>query len=168
MEVLPVSLFEYILLFLLCFVSFLIGWFFGQKKKTTKVRTITEDELPETDINTSIQNTVRAVQTRRRGGGAITEKPTPPENNDKRDSFSEETAVPDQKDNLKRINGIGPTIEKKLNSMGIYTFLQISNFKPNDIDRIARDIGYFPKKIEKEGWIQQAKAFLHARSQQNK
>src|SRR6185436_16130955 len=48
------------------------------------------------------------------------------------------------KDDLKLIHGIGPSIEKKLNALGIYSFRQISEFTPRTIDEITETIKFFP------------------------
>ena len=42
-------------------------------------------------------------------------------------------ATEDEKNDLKKISGVGPFIEKKLNAIGIYTFEQVSKFSDEDI-----------------------------------
>ncbi|MEZ4888035.1 MAG: hypothetical protein R3E32_25130 [Chitinophagales bacterium] len=64
-----------------------------------------------------------------------------------------------EKDELQRIKGIGPFIEKKLNAMGIYTFRQISNFTSEDIDTVTEIIQFFPGRIERDDWVSQAAEF---------
>ncbi len=59
-------------------------------------------------------------------------------------------------DDLKRIRGIGPFIEKKLNAVGIYTFEQISKFDKNDIHTVTEAIAFFPGRIERDDWVGQA------------
>ncbi len=61
-----------------------------------------------------------------------------------------------QKDDLKRISGVGPFIEKKLNSIGIYTFDQVSRFTKKDIDDVTELIQFFPGRIERDNWTEQA------------
>ncbi len=61
-----------------------------------------------------------------------------------------------QKDDLKIIKGIGASIEKKLNGMGIYTYAQIADFTPEDEQRIGEAIA-FPGRIERDEWVKQAK-----------
>jgi len=61
-----------------------------------------------------------------------------------------------QKDDLKLISGVGPFIEKKLNSIGIYTFDQISKFTKEDIDTVTDLIQFFPGRIERDNWKDQA------------
>ncbi|MHA7057155.1 hypothetical protein ACWGOQ_0008055 [Aquimarina sp. M1] len=61
-----------------------------------------------------------------------------------------------QKDNLKLISGVGPFIEKKLNSIGIFTFDQISRFTKEDIDTVTDLIQFFPGRIERDNWTAQA------------
>jgi predicted flap endonuclease-1-like 5' DNA nuclease len=61
-----------------------------------------------------------------------------------------------EKDDLKMISGIGPFIEERLNALDIYTFRQISNFSPLDIETINDAIEYFSGRIERDEWVAQA------------
>lgn len=70
------------------------------------------------------------------------------------DSFGK--ADESQKDDLKLISGVGPFIEKKLNSIGIYTFDQISKFTKEDIETVTALIQFFPGRIERDNWTDQA------------
>lgn len=58
-------------------------------------------------------------------------------------------------DDLKEISGIGPVIEEKLNSMGIYHFSQIAAFTDRDIELVNNGID-FPGRIERDSWLEQA------------
>ena len=66
----------------------------------------------------------------------------------------------DGKDDLKLISGVGPVYEEKLNSIGIYTFEQVSKLTPDAIKAIEELTKYFPGKIEREDWISQAKNLM--------
>lgn len=57
---------------------------------------------------------------------------------------------------LKRVKGIGPANEKKLNAFGIYHFDQIANWSPEQAEWIGKELS-FPGRIEREDWIEQAK-----------
>lgn len=59
-------------------------------------------------------------------------------------------------DDLKKVSGIGPVIEKKLNEMGIYHFSQIADFTEKDIDLVNNAID-FPGRIERDEWLDQAR-----------
>jgi predicted flap endonuclease-1-like 5' DNA nuclease len=61
-------------------------------------------------------------------------------------------ATVDEKDDLKKISGVGPFIEKKLNEIGIYTFEQVSKFSDKDIDNITELIEFFPGRILRDDW----------------
>ncbi len=65
-----------------------------------------------------------------------------------------------KKDDLKIIHGIGPFIEERLNALDIYTFEQISKFSPEDIETVTEAIEFFPGRIERDHWIDQAKELL--------
>ncbi|MCT8340327.1 hypothetical protein [Luteirhabdus pelagi] len=62
-----------------------------------------------------------------------------------------------EKDDLTRINGIGPYVEEKLNEIGIYTYSQISRLEYSDIRAITESIDFFPGRIERDNWVGQAK-----------
>lgn len=70
------------------------------------------------------------------------------------------------KDDLTRINGIGPFIEKKLNDQGIYTYEQIAMWDTDTVQAITQSIAYFEGRIERDGWVTQA-AQLAQQKQQN-
>ena len=62
-------------------------------------------------------------------------------------------------DDLKDIIGIGPFLERKLHSLGIYTFRQVANFTKEDIVKVNELIEFFPGRIDRDNWVDQAKEF---------
>ena len=60
-----------------------------------------------------------------------------------------------EKDDLKKINGIGPFIEEKLNDLGIYSFHQVSQLD-GLLPVLTTAIEFFPGRIERDEWIGQA------------
>ncbi|MDX1470242.1 MAG: 50S ribosomal protein L21 [Flavobacteriaceae bacterium] len=70
------------------------------------------------------------------------------------------TATKAEADDLKKINGIGPAYEKKLNEVGIYTYEQISKLKAADREALSAIDGVTRERIESEEWVKQAKALL--------
>ena len=60
-------------------------------------------------------------------------------------------------DDLKRISGIGPKIERQLAGIGVTTFRQIATFTPADVERVNDAIQVFQGRIEREDWIAQAR-----------
>lgn len=62
------------------------------------------------------------------------------------------------KDDLTRINGIGPYIEQRLNEIGIYNYDQISRFAEDDIRVLTELIDFFPGRIDRDNWVAQAAA----------
>jgi small subunit ribosomal protein S2 len=59
-------------------------------------------------------------------------------------------------DDLKKLAGVSPAIEKMLNDLGIFHFWQIAEFTPQDAHKIGEEVG-LPGRVE--GWIAQAKEF---------
>ncbi|POF34232.1 50S ribosomal protein L21 [Roseibium marinum] len=64
--------------------------------------------------------------------------------------------APDGKDDLKKISGVGPVLEKKLNALGIMTYEQIVGFSAEDITRVDEVLN-FKGRIERDNWVEQAK-----------
>ena len=62
-----------------------------------------------------------------------------------------------RKDDLKKIPGIGPVIERALNKMGTYTYVQIARWTTGDIDRVAEKLGSIGERIKRDNWIASAK-----------
>jgi NADH-quinone oxidoreductase subunit E len=60
-------------------------------------------------------------------------------------------------DNLKQINGVGPGLEKALNTMGITTFAQVARLTPHQISQVEGALG-FKGRVERDQWLKQADA----------
>lgn len=68
------------------------------------------------------------------------------------------TAPEGDADDLKKISGVGPVLEKKLNALGITTFAQVAAFTSEDIARVDAVLN-FPGRIERDNWLEQAAEF---------
>ncbi len=67
--------------------------------------------------------------------------------------------IPDgDPDDLKKISGVGPVLEKKLHALGVTKFSQIAAFTEEDVARVD-DALNFKGRIGRDDWISQAKAF---------
>jgi predicted flap endonuclease-1-like 5' DNA nuclease len=144
-------------LFIWLLGSFLIGLYFGKmiptgKEIKPKNQHFKEDELKISETKPKI----RATKTFERGGKLFVNT-VPTRDQDKGLNF-ERIGVADKKNknNLKKIKGIGAKIELKLNKLGIYTFEQISNFNSADINNITKTLKFFPGRIERDDWVGQA------------
>jgi NADH-quinone oxidoreductase subunit E len=71
--------------------------------------------------------------------------------------LDEEPVAADDKDDLKRIKGVGPAIEKTLNELGIFSFDQIAEMSEYEIDRVAQRLKGFRSRIYRQDWIGQAR-----------
>ena len=74
--------------------------------------------------------------------------------------FGGYTSDEQEADDLTLIKGIGPSIAKKLNKLGIYTLEQISHLSDRDIQTLAKELDYFQNRIAKDDWVGQARKFL--------
>ena len=62
-----------------------------------------------------------------------------------------------QPDDLKRLSGVGPKLEQTLNELGFFHFAQIAQWGPDEIAWVDSRLK-FKGRIEREGWVAQAKA----------
>jgi predicted flap endonuclease-1-like 5' DNA nuclease len=66
-------------------------------------------------------------------------------------------------DDLTRIAGIGPALERKLHHLGLKTFRQIARLSRTEIVRIAEQLGTTPERIQRDGWIAAARGALRTK-----
>jgi small subunit ribosomal protein S2 len=59
-------------------------------------------------------------------------------------------------DDLKKLTGVSPSVEKKLNDLGIFHYWQLAEFGSAAAHRVGEEVG-LPGRVE--GWIAQAKEF---------
>ncbi len=59
-------------------------------------------------------------------------------------------------DDLKNLSGVGPALEKKLLEGGVTSFAQIAAWTADDIAALDEKLS-FKGRIEREGWVEQAK-----------
>ena len=62
-----------------------------------------------------------------------------------------------EKDDLKKISGIGPVFEKELNRLGVHTYQDLINLSSEEIDRIDEEIVGADRGMIEDQWIPQAK-----------
>ena len=70
----------------------------------------------------------------------------------------------EEKDDLQLIKGIGPSIERTLNELGVYRFHQIAEISEYEIDRVAQQLKGFRSRIYREDWIGQARDLQYQKS----
>lgn len=61
-------------------------------------------------------------------------------------------------DDLKTINGIGPTFAKRLNEAGITTFAELAALSPDRLQEIVSAQNW--QRIDPSAWIEQAKSLM--------
>lgn len=160
-------------IFLLLFGAFLIGYFFARayfKRKFRNDLIDYEEEIKRYKIlsmergNSTQSSGIKAVKTRDRKGELAKQS-----EEEVRTDFDLSTnlnfedfgnGTEEDKDDLKLITGVGPFIEKKLNGAGIYTYSQISKFSSQDIDDLTEAIKFFPGRIKRDNWVDQAKKLM--------
>jgi len=82
-------------------------------------------------------------------------KPAPKKAAPKKAAAKSEAAA-SKADDLKVLSGVGPALEKKLHEAGVTTFAQIAGWSADDVAAMDEKLS-FKGRIEREGWIEQAK-----------
>jgi len=70
------------------------------------------------------------------------------------------TQTPEKADDLFRIKGISDTNALRLHEMGIFSFVQISEWETEDVAEIAKALGISPTKIIQDDWVGQAQMLV--------
>ena len=124
-------------------LGFIIGWFFRgapKKEKLTAITGISDSELE------ARESRIRELEEKNRR--LLTDL----------EACRKTKAAPKLgKDDLKKIKGIGPHLEKKLNSLGIYSYLQVAGLTESEAREIEKQLEHFSDRIHRDKWIAQAK-----------
>jgi large subunit ribosomal protein L21 len=118
----------------------------GHRQKLTlvKVTDILSSGADKTGVKAAVgAGSIAAVAV------AVTESSKPAEN-------AEASAAATGADDLKKLSGVGPALEKKLHDAGVTSFAQIASWTEEDVAAINEQLS-FKGRIEREGWIEQAK-----------
>jgi NADH-quinone oxidoreductase subunit J len=67
-------------------------------------------------------------------------------------------------DDLKKIKGVGPKLERLLHKNGIYTFSQIATLNEKEMTELDNQLEEFKGRIVRENWIEQAKTLVGEQS----
>jgi len=76
-------------------------------------------------------------------------------------NFEQLTAPRGAPDDLTKLTGVGPQLEKKLNDAGIYHYWQLAAMKPEDVTRIDADLKLHGR-IDRDNWLAQARTLIEA------
>jgi len=64
------------------------------------------------------------------------------------------------KDDLQKINGIGPELEGMLNDVGVYTYQQLSAMTDKEYELVDSMLSKFKDRGKRDDWSGQAKELL--------
>ena len=64
-----------------------------------------------------------------------------------------------QGDDLKKIKGVGPKLERLLNEMGYFHFDQIAAWSEPEVAWVDQNLKGFKGRASRDNWVEQAKAF---------
>ena len=60
-------------------------------------------------------------------------------------------------DDLKKIKGVGPKLEKMLNKNGIKNFKQVAELTSSEIEDLSTKLGSFKNRIIRDDWVSKAR-----------
>ncbi len=76
-------------------------------------------------------------------------------------TFEQLTAPRGAPDDLTKLTGVGPQLEKKLNDAGIYHYWQLAAMKPEDVTKVDTDLKLHGR-IDRDNWVSQARTLIEA------
>lgn len=114
--------------------------------------------------------TVPTTSRERRKQAADRSRP-PPEKEKLAGTMNESAQTPDlsgEPDDLRQIKGIGPAIERVLNSLGVYRYADLAGLTPESLSDLmkAKIPAISPQRIERNDWIGQARTLMREQRQQ--
>lgn len=117
------------------FKVFIFGLLYGWFSKIAFDRIYRENELEDLrNENASLREYIRSLEDRLTPMAVETQPRSQPETPPaKTRAIAKPTS---QKDDLKKIKGIGPAIEKKLNNAGIHTYAALAALSRADLEKI--------------------------------
>ena len=68
--------------------------------------------------------------------------------------------TPEVVDDLKKIRGVGPKLERELNGMGLYTYAQIASLSAENLAWVDENLTAFRGRSVRDDWVGQASALL--------
>jgi small subunit ribosomal protein S2 len=77
------------------------------------------------------------------------------------DQFERLAAPRGAPDDLTKLNGVGPQLEKKLNEAGIFHYWQLAAMQSADVAQLDKDLK-LNGRLERDGWINQARSMIEA------
>ena len=77
------------------------------------------------------------------------------------ENFEQLTAPRGAPDDLTKLTGVGPQLEKKLNDAGIYHYWQLAAMKPEDVKKVDADLKLHGR-IDRDNWVTQARSLIEA------
>ena len=67
-------------------------------------------------------------------------------------------------DNLKKIKGVGPKLEKLCNRLGFWHFHQIANWSDDEVAWVDANLEGFKGRVTRDNWVEQAKLLAEGRA----
>ena len=125
---------------------------------------LTEDGKAQDDEANSAK--VTSINAGNRKADTTEQKPAvaEPQNNPSSDYQPTAWSVPEkapsktERDNLQKIKGVGPVLEKLLHQTGIWYFRQIAHLDEQGVIELDGQLPQFSGRIQRDNWVKQAKA----------
>ncbi|MEA2028785.1 MAG: hypothetical protein U9N49_07395 [Campylobacterota bacterium] len=146
-------------------VGLLVGLWLGYIWGQSKMKKFCEDDqelfrLNLTRQKNALQREINALEDRLKKHGIKDEddiEKEPKEVGIKPEFLDEPQG---EKNDLKKISGIGAKLEEKLNDLGIFHYHQIAQFSPDNIIWVDDHLA-FKGRIERDDWVGQAQSLAN-------
>jgi NADH-quinone oxidoreductase subunit E len=70
-------------------------------------------------------------------------------------------------DDLKKIKGVGPKLEKMLNGMGFFHFDQIAGWTADEVAWVDQNLEGFKGRVSRDNWVEQARSLAEGNEKKN-
>ena len=86
--------------------------------------------------------------------------PQPPTATDGAAAPAAEAEPPPMRDDLTRIRGVGPVLQRKLHDLGVFSLAEIASWTQEDVERVQSHLSGFSDRVRRDRWVDQARALV--------
>lgn len=136
-------------------------WIFSFTRKTT----IQREDAPESEVQSGAKRNQALIDAAPASSGGTDVPPPTPQGlagigtviAAEVEPVHSDAAPAVEGDDLKRIKGLGPKVEKLLHGLGVTTFAQIAAWDDAEVERMDSQLGAFAGRIARDDWRTQAR-----------
>ena len=127
-----------------------------KKKKASKKQKVKKTRAKKTNLSSKLVATRKKQPTRKSVAGKLSKRSATKRSVSKRSATKRAVRKTQRSDDLKKIHGIGPVLEKRLHKNGITRFEQLAKLDHKGTVALASALGSSSYRIKRDAWAKRA------------